>query len=47
MARLIVDQVLQQAQSYVKDGEIDQARTLYQTVLDVSITPTNKHRKQH
>ena len=34
MARLIVDQVLQQAQSYVKDGKIDKARTLYQTVLD-------------
>ena len=34
MAQLMVDQLLQHAQSYIKDGKIDQARTLYQKVLD-------------
>ena len=34
MARLIVDQALQHANSYAEDGDIEQARTLYQKVLD-------------
>ena len=44
MARLIVDQALQQANSYAEDGDVEQARTLYQKVLDRSPKNEKAHK---
>ena len=44
MARLIVDQALQHANSYAEDGDIELARTLYQKVLDRSPKNEKAHK---
>ena len=44
MAKLTTEQAMLRAKSHEKKGEIDQARTLYQVVLDAF--PNNKRARQ-